>query len=225
MYNILLLDDDIYRLYSYKDELSLLDFNTTICSEINDFLELSLNNDYDAIIVDICLPDNGVISSIASMGGWRTGLELCKKIREHKSSKLIALTYSTLPEVVEWFTQDESVEYFNKEKFPPKEFAFFLNKVLSNPDASLDELLSNTEIASHLKNISEYATTQKLPELNIIADKLDTIILLLNRNENKNALSSIKETLGLLANISSVLSLYEPLKSLVIYLKFLLNNM
>ncbi len=54
-----------------------------------------MNFDYDAIVCDIALSPDDIIDNIESMGGWRTGLALCKRIRSNGSdAKLIVLTNS-----------------------------------------------------------------------------------------------------------------------------------
>ena len=104
MYKILMLEDDQYLLFQYIDALKDIGFAVEAETDIKTFYSKSIAYDYDAIVCDIALPADDFLDGIESMGGWRTGLALCKKIRSNGSdAKLVALTNSDLSEAAEWF--------------------------------------------------------------------------------------------------------------------------
>lgn len=203
MYKILMLEDDEYFLFQYEDTLK--DFGFTVDAETNirTFYDKSINSDYDAIVCDMALPADDFIDSRESMGGWRTGLALCKKIRSNGSdAKLIALTNSNLSEAAEWFSQDESVAYFTKRAFPPLEFSIALKYILDNPDYNFNEFTENDTLQYYLENVK--SNTPNLQ--NDIIDRLDKIIKALNSNNCKSFKTSVADFISLAANISGVIS-------------------
>lgn len=123
-YKVIILDDDTYRSQQYVDQLNMRGFDAATTDSIPKVLELATFEEYDAFILDIQMNDTtSVFSSTETYGGWATGLALYHKLRDIRTDvKMVALTYSNLPEAVEWFTHDESVDYFNKEEYNPKNF-------------------------------------------------------------------------------------------------------
>lgn len=79
MYKILMLEDDEYLLFQYEDALKDIGFIVDAETDIRTFYNKSITSDYDAIVCDMALPADDFIDNLESMGGWRTGLALCKK--------------------------------------------------------------------------------------------------------------------------------------------------
>lgn len=220
MYKILMLEDDQFLLFQYTDILKDYGFNVDSTTQVKEFYLKATENDYDAIISDINLSADGFLSDIESAGGWRTGLAICKKIRLNGSdAKIIALTNSTLPEAVEWFSQDESVAYFNKYDYPPLEFAIALKQILNNPDYTFCEFDEAETLRYKL-----LSTRHSLDEVDNdeLLSRLDLIIDALENNNTKSFLSYVDNFISFLANTSTILSTVPTLKKLVLYLSNLL---
>lgn len=133
-YKIGLLDDDLFRIYQYSEKLQLYGFTTKIFDSISEAIIWVETHDLDAFVIDIHMNDTEhLFSTIESHGGWTTGLALFHKLREISPDiKIVALTNSSLPEVVEWFTTDDSVDYFFKEDYSPYNFPSALFQSLEN---------------------------------------------------------------------------------------------
>ena len=203
MYKILMLEDDQYLLFQYEDALKDIGFFVDAETDIRTFYNKAITSDYDAIVCDMALPSDNFINNLESMGGWRTGLALCKKIRSNGSdAKLIALTNSDLSEAAEWFSQDESVAYCSKVNYPPLEFAIALKHILDNPDISSGEL-EETDTLQHRILVAR----NNIPNTNIeIIERLDNIIEALKSSDTKSFKSSVTDFLSLAANISGIIS-------------------
>lgn len=212
MYKILMLEDDPFLLFQYAENLKDNDFHVDSTTDIEYFYSKASNNDYDAIVCDINLPANNFLSDLETIGGWRTGLAICKKIRSNGSdAKLIALTNSMLPEAVEWFSQDESVAYCNKRYYPPLEFTITLKRILDNPNYAFGEL----EEVDTLQHCIREMRNQIPNTQNDIIERLDTIIESLNSSDNKSFKTSIKEFISLTANVSGILTSIPTIKKLI----------
>lgn len=207
-----MLEDDPFLLFQYAETLKDNGFNVDSTTSINDFYPMAITNNYDAIVCDINLPANNFLSDIETMGGWRTGLAICKKIRLNGSdAKLIALTNSLLPEAVEWFSQDESVAYCNKRYYPPLEFAIILKRILDNPEYIFGEL-ENIDTLQHCL----METRNHIPKVqDEIIIRLDNIIQSLNSNDSKSFKKSIKDFISITANISGVISSIPVITNLI----------
>lgn len=219
MYKLLMLEDDEYVLSDYSNFLKDSGFIVDSTSDIKLFYSKTINNDYDAIICDIRLSAKNLFDEIDSDRGWKTGLALCKKIRsDGNDAKLIALTNSTLPEVIEWFSQDESVAYCNKTYYPPLEFAIALKNILDNPDIMFGELEEADTLQHRI-----LATRSNIPDTyNEIIEHLDKIIESLNSNDCKSFKTSITDFISLTANIAGIVSSIPTVKDLVSWLRALL---
>lgn len=219
MYKILMLEDDPYLLFQYEDALKDIGFSVDAETNIRTFYNKSITYDYDAIVCDMALPSDGFIDELESMGGWRTGLALCKKIRSNGSdAKLIALTNSVLSEAAEWFSQDESVAYFTKKLFPPLEFSIALKYLLDNPDYEFHEFTENDTLRHHIEE-----TRNQIPDSqNDIIERLDKIIECLNLNDVKSFKTSASNFISLTADISGVISSIPVVKNLISFLQTLI---
>lgn len=216
MYKILMLEDDQFLLFQYAESLKDNGFNVDYTTNIETFYVKAISNEYDAIVCDINLPTNNFLSDIETMGGWRTGLAICKKIRLNGSdAKLIALTNSVLPEAVEWFSQDESVAYCNKRDYPPLEFSIILKAILNNPDSVFGELEENHTLQHQLLETRNHIPNAQ----NEIIERLDKIIESLNSNDSKSFKTSITDFISLAANISGIASSIPVIKDLITVLK------
>ncbi len=123
--NVLMLDDDIFRANQYASALNTtLYFHTKITNTIKEFFTMVDEVDYDVYVLDVHMNDSEeYFNKIETYNGWRTGLAVFQELRNKKPDAIVvALTYSTLPEAVEWFTSDDYVHYFYKEDCPPKKF-------------------------------------------------------------------------------------------------------
>lgn len=211
MYKILMLDDDRFLLFEYVEKLKDNDFYVDSTTDIEEFYSMAINYNYDAIVCDIKLPANNFLSDFETMGGWRTGLAICKKIRYQGSdAKLIALTNSSLPEAVEWFSQDETVAYCNKRYYPPLEFTITLKRILDNPDYTFGELDETDTIRHQLIN-----TRNQIPNVqNEVIEKLDKIIESLNSNDSKSFKTSIVDFISVASNISGIVSIIPTINNL-----------
>lgn len=219
MYKILMLEDDQYLLFQYEDALKDIGFFVHAETDIRKFYDKSRNFDYDAIVCDMALPTDDFIDNLESMGGWRTGLALCKKIRSNGSdAKLIALTNSNLPEAAEWFSQDESVAYFTKREFPPLQFSIALKYILDNPDYGFHELTENDTLQHYLEDARNNIPNSQ----NDIIERLDKIIESLNSNNSKSFRASVASFISLTANISGIVSSIPATKDLLSFLQTLI---
>lgn len=216
MYKILMIDDDQFLLFQYVEKLKDNGFSVDSTTNIEEFYSMAIDNNYDAIICDINLPANNFLSDLETMGGWRTGLAVCKKIRNQGSdAKLIALTYSFLPEAVEWFSQDETVAYCNKRYYPPLEFTITLKRILNNPDYTFGELDETDTIHHQLIN-----SRNQIPNAqNEIIKKLDEIIKSLNSDDNKSFKTSIIDFISIASDVSGIVSTIPVIKDLVVLFK------
>lgn len=133
-YKTIILDDDIYRAQEYVDQLNIYGFDTVAVESISTFLKMAVYEEYQVFVLDIQMNDTKHMFSLTEThGGWATGLALYHKLRSIcPDAKIVALTYSSLPEAVEWFTHDESVDYFNKEEYSPKTFPNALYNSVNN---------------------------------------------------------------------------------------------
>lgn len=219
MYKILMLEDDQYLLFQYEDALKDIGFFVDAETDIRTFYNKAITSDYDAIVCDMALPSDNFINNLESMGGWRTGLALCKKIRSNGSdAKLIALTNSGLSEAAEWFSQDESVAYFTKRLFPPLEFSIALKYVLDNPDCNFHELDETNTLHYQLINTRNHIPINQ----NEIIERLDKIIESLELNNSKTFKTSITDFISLTANISGIISSIPIAKDLISFLQALI---
>ncbi len=219
MYKILMLEDDQYVLFKYEDSLKDLGFIVDAETDIRTFYDKSTNFDYDAIVCDIALSPDDIIDNIESMGGWRTGLALCKRIRSNGSdAKLIALTNSDLPEAAEWFSQDESVAFFVKNLFSPLEFSIALKYLLDNPDYKFNESAENDTLQHYLQKVRNNMPDSQ----NEIIERLDEIIESLKSNNSKSFKTSITNFIALAANISGIVSSIPVTKDLFSFLQSLI---
>lgn len=219
MYKILMLEDDQYLLFQYEDSLKDLGFIVDAETDIRTFYNKSINSDYNAIVCDMALPTDNFIDNLESMGGWRTGLALCKKIRSNGSdAKLIALTNSDLAEAAEWFSQDESVAYFTKRSFPPLEFSIALKYILDNPDYNFHEFTENDTLQHYLNEARNNIPNAQ----NELIERLDKIIESLNSNNSKSFKASVANFISLAANISGIASSIPIAKELFSFLQTLI---
>lgn len=212
MYKILMIDDDEFRLSDYSNFLKDSGFIVDSTSDIELFYSKTINSDYDAIICDIRLSAKNLFDEIDSDHDNKTGLALCKKIRDNgNDAKLIALTYSTLPEAVEWFSQNESVAYCHKDYYPPLEFAIALKNILDNPDIMFGELEQDDTLQHRI-----LVTRNNIPNTNNeIIERLDKIIEAIESNDSKSFKSSVTDFLSLVANISGIISSIPTLMELI----------
>lgn len=214
-----MLEDDQYLLFQYEDSLKDIGFFVDAETNIRTFYNKATTSDYDAIVCDMALPADDFINNIESMGGWRTGLALCKKIRSAGSdAKLIALTNSDLSEAAEWFSQDESVAYFTKRLFPPLEFSISLKYLLDNPDYEFHEFTENDTLQHYLEETRNHIPNSQ----NDIVEQLDKIIEFLNANDHKSFKTSIMDFISLAANISGIMSSIPTAKGLISFLQTLI---
>lgn len=214
-----MLEDDQYLLFQYEDSLKDIGFFVDAETNIRTFYNKATTSDYDAIVCDMALPADGFIDNLESMGGWRTGLALCKMIRSHGSDvKLIALTNSDLSEAAEWFSQDESVAYFTKRLFPPLEFSISLKYLLDNPDYEFHEFTEDDTLRHYLEETRNHIPNSQ----NDIVERLDKIIESLNANDHKSFKTSITNFISLAANISGIMSSIPTAKGLISFLQTLI---
>lgn len=213
MYNILMLDDDRFLLFQYFEVLKDNGFKVKMTTDLRTFYETALNETFDAIVSDINLPADNLFGDFETMAGWRTGLAACKEIRFHGSdAKLIALTNSTLPEAVEWFSQDESVAYFRKKYYPPLEFSIALKYILDNPDCIFGEFEEDNTLQKQLSDIRKDLSKQKNE---ILIEKLDEIIKALKSDDSKSFKSSFRDFISTFSDVASILSSLPIIKEII----------
>ena len=132
-YRVIILDDDYYRAQQYEDALNDTGFfDCEVTENVRDLFEKINQCEYDAYILDVHINDRSrYFGRSETLDGWRTGLVTYQRIREIKPDAIVvALTHSKLPEVVEWFTSEDFVKYYHKEKYPPRKFASALTSFL-----------------------------------------------------------------------------------------------
>ncbi len=213
MYNILMIDDDQFLLYQYVEVLENLGFNVESTTDLKTFYKLAIHKSYDAIISDINMSSNNLFNDIETGAGWRTGLIVCRKIRfQGSDAKLIALTNSTLPEAVEWFSQDESVAFFKKRDYPPLEFAIALKSILVNPDCCFGEFEEDNTLKTQFITVRD---ALKNDQNQIVIEKLDKIINTLKCNDSKSFKNSIKDLISTVSDATSIISTFPIIKEII----------
>ena len=223
MYKVLMIDDDVFYSRKYKSALELLGFMVTLTSTLKDFLDQLNFTDYDAYILDIYLPDeSNIFDIIDTAGGWRTGFELCKKIKSLKpNTKIVALTHANLDEKMGQFTLDNSVSYYSKLQFPPYTFAleflrdinYYNNLTKEIYNIPVTNLIEETEKSLKSKNNSSY-------ELKLIITKLDTIVDALNKGNQISLREKVIDFLNVSSSVASISPyIYPYIKTLVDYFK------
>jgi CheY-like chemotaxis protein len=221
MYKVIMIDDDEYLLRDYAECLEDLKFNVHITADIKEIIERIESEEFDAAILDIQMnPD--IFDTIMAYGGKRTGLILAKKIRDLKPDiPLIALTTSTLPEMVEWFTYDDYVKYYNKRQFNELDFAISLKEYLdwvydNNNDDDKDYKTAIDKIEKCKRYVvnNDVKSDEVLNQLIKIADILE--------KRDKNAVKeNITETISLFSNITTVATMPSVIKELVEIIKII----
>jgi CheY-like chemotaxis protein len=112
---VLLIDDDRYHLGLVARYLDASEFAVVTANSVTKALAFAREQDFDLVVIDVRMPDEGLFASEDSHAGYETGIPLATAIRLLRPQvKLIALTGSTDPAVQEWFTRDCSVAYLPK---------------------------------------------------------------------------------------------------------------
>jgi len=135
-YRIIILDDNYYRARRYEDCLYETGmFDCEIVTTVSELFKRIYGREYDAYILDIHVEDRERYFGDETRDGWITGLVAFKKIREIRATAVVvALTYMEWPDIPEWFSSDEHAGYYNKEEYPPREFAPALLSFLDGID-------------------------------------------------------------------------------------------
>jgi CheY-like chemotaxis protein len=121
---ILYIDDEVYSSNIYEECLQDNGFDVTLVHNVHKALQIAKQTQFDVIITDVMMPFGKSFSAIETAGGYKTGIALCRELREFLPDSLfVALTLSTDPEVLEWFSQSENYLYFNKSTIPNSVFA------------------------------------------------------------------------------------------------------
>jgi len=216
-----MIDDDEYLLRDYAEYLEDLNLNVYITSEIEILFEQIENHEYDAAILDIQM-DPGKFDYIKAYGGKRTGLLLAKKIRNIRPDiPIVALTTSSLPEMVEWFSQDESVRYFNKREYNELAFAIALKDYLDFTYGYSSESDKNYILAQ--KRLIECKKRVVISDMedNQILKNLNQILVAIEKKDSNSAKKNIVGAIEIFSNISSVASLPLIVKDLFDIVKLL----
>jgi predicted nucleotide-binding protein len=110
----LFIDDDIFSIQSVIHDLSDKGFNVTICKGADAAMSCAKNRKFDLIISDIMM-EPASFNFIETAGGFKTGLAICRKIREMQPEAMfVAYTLSKDPEVIKWFSQNEKFLIIHK---------------------------------------------------------------------------------------------------------------
>lgn len=79
MHHILLIEDEVNIAKFVELELKHENFQVSLTYDGREGAELALNNNYDLLLVDVMLPS-------------LNGLEICRRVRKHKSTPIILIT-------------------------------------------------------------------------------------------------------------------------------------
>jgi hypothetical protein len=148
-------------------------------------------------------------------GGKRTGLLLAKRIRNIKPDiPLLALTTSSLPEMIEWFSQNDYVRYFNKRDYTELEFAVALKDYLDfiyeyTSDKEVDYGLAKDKLLGCKTKVNYYDA-----EYENICKYLDQILKSLEKKDNPSVTRMILNTIEVFSNLTTVTTIPLVIKDL-----------
>lgn len=222
MYKVLMLEDDRFRLYEYTEVLNENGFLVTATARVNEFLE-NISEEYDGYIIDINIYSEESIpyTNIDTMGGWKTGYVIAKSIREKMPFAYIAaLTNSCFPEVRKYFSENDSVGYYNKLCYPPYEFAIALHSQMSKYIEGITVFFDTStrdsvRLKEDLKDYRKYFEIQEFPDKHEILKRLDEIIDLMGKEKSQNITNKIFDFVQLVSGLLTIFSMRETVMELV----------
>lgn len=222
MYKVLMLEDDRFRLCEYAEVLNENGFLVTATFSVNEFVE-SISEEYDGYIIDINIYSEESIpyTNIDTMGGWKTGYVIAKSIRKKiPLAYIAALTNSCLPEVRKYFTQNDSVGYYNKSCYPPYEFAIALysqmSKYLEGITAYFNTSTRDSFILKEtLKDYRKYFEIHEFQDKNEIITRLDEIIELMGKEKSQDVTNKIIDFIQLVSGLLTIFSMRDTVMELV----------
>ena len=169
---ILLVDDDPYQLGLLTRYLGSGKWQLTSASSPKKALALVENAQFDLVIMDVMMDDEGAFPSLDTHSGWETGIPLALAIRKLQPEiKLIAYTASAAVEIQDWFTQDGTVAYLAKRESSRKRVLQTVNRLLALPCEPPQVFIvhGRDRVVSDLKNYLQ--NTLKLGEPIVLAEK------------------------------------------------------
>jgi len=169
---ILLVDDDPYQLSLLSRYLGGGRFQTISAGSVTKVLELIKCNEFDLIVMDVMMPDEGMFPGLDSHSGWETGIPLAQAIRQIQPEvKLLAHTSSPATEIEEWFTHDRTVAYLSKKESSRKRLLRTIHRLLGLPAEPPQVFIvhGRDPVVLELKNYLQ--NSLKLGEPVILAEK------------------------------------------------------
>jgi predicted nucleotide-binding protein len=113
--SLLLVDDDPYQLALLTRYLNNSRFQIATAGSVTKVMTMIEEKEFDLIVMDVMMPDEGLFPGMDSHSGWETGVPLAGAIRRRRPGiKIIAYTNSSAVEIQDWFSRDETVAYLSK---------------------------------------------------------------------------------------------------------------
>jgi len=169
---VLLVDDDPYQLTLLSRYLGTARFQIATTNSVTKAMALVESSEFDLIVMDVMMPDEGIFPAMDSHFGWETGVPLARAIRQLRPGiKLIAYTSSPAVEIQDWFTQDETVAYLSKKECSRRRLLRTISKLLGLPKEPPQIFIvhGRDRVVAELKNYLQ--NTLKLGEPIVLAEK------------------------------------------------------
>lgn len=238
MYKILMIEDDRFRLHEYSAEMNDNGFQVTAVSKVSEFIKYLQEDSFDAFVMDVNIYSDEEIpfSNIETMGGWYTGVTLAKYARNfHPDTYIAALTLSMHPDVVSFFTRNNTVGYYNKNFFTPKVFAYSLlfrmnqssSIIMGNIDPELNNDFDRSLLIEELNDYKKYFEFKYFRNKEVVVKKIDDIMMETKSGKKENILNSIFNSIQLFSSLITIYSIRDMalrfIKKLVDYIVFISN--
>lgn len=119
---VMFLDDDVFIRKIYKDRLTAAGFDVKVAASGGEAIDLAKNFPFDAMILDMVMPD-------------MTGIEVIKSIRNianHAKTKLIVFSALGQEKTIEEAKQAGADEFLVKDKVMPSDLVAKINEIVAN---------------------------------------------------------------------------------------------
>jgi DNA-binding NarL/FixJ family response regulator len=183
---ILFIDDDPFSSSSYVRMLRTGDLRVDYVKDVDSALDLAGKTRFDAVIIDIMMPQGKYFNEMETAAGFKTGLALGIELTDlQPDAVLLALTNSKDADVEAWYTYREEFDYYYKGDVTPDEFA----KIVWNKIQGVTEMPKIFIVHGHdqnallsLKNFLQ--NTLGLPEPIILAEQPSKGMTLIEKFEH-----------------------------------------
>jgi CheY-like chemotaxis protein len=184
---ILFIADDEYGSSTYVRLLEAAGFDVRYVHSARQGLRVaSTRRQFDAVVVDIMMPADGIFDRFETAGGFKTGIALARELIEcQPSAVFLALTNSQDEDVKAWFGMQERFGYCYKGDALPDEFPTILrNKISGVPDMPSIFIVHghDRQAALDLKNYLQ--NVLGLPEPTILAEQPSRGMTLIEKFEH-----------------------------------------